>query len=292
MKNDVPGFFADKHIAIFGLGLMGGSLAMALRGKCRKLTGIDPDQAAVEAALLRGIVHRADTRAGDLLLDVDVIVLAAPVKTILTLLGELPAMSKNSAVVLDLGSTKEKICEAMQALPENFDPIGGHPMCGKETSGLENADPIIFQDAVFALVPLERTTIFARTCAEKLALLIGSHPLWMDAATHDCQVAATSHLPYLAANALAFCTPLNVGDMAASGFSSTTRLAVTSPKMMLDVIQTNRDAILNSLHQYQDHLAVLENLLSNNDFNSLYSLLVQGAANRNQIIQSNVGEIL
>ncbi|MEI8132372.1 MAG: prephenate dehydrogenase/arogenate dehydrogenase family protein [Leptolinea sp.] len=292
MTDDIPGFLSDKHVAIFGLGLMGGSLALALHGKCRILTGIDPDPEAVQAAIRRGIVDRADVQTGDLLIDADVIILAAPVNTILNLLADLPDLCPNAAMVLDFGSTKRNICEAMQSLPERFDPIGGHPMCGKETSGLENADPAIFIKAAFVLVALERSTPRVRHFAEELVRLIGSHPIWMDAITHDRQVAAISHLPFLAANALAYCTPVSNAPLAASGFASTTRLAVTSPIMIMDVLQTNQAAIVDSLHQYREHLAVLENLLSAGDFDALYALLLQGAENRNQIVQSNSGEIL
>jgi prephenate dehydrogenase len=104
-------------------------------------------------------------------------------------------------------------------------------------------------------------------------------------------VAATSHLPYLAANALAFCTPADSAAMAASGFASSTRLAITSPTMMMDVLQTNRDAILVSLGQFREHLAVVENLLTAGDFENLQTLLARGAENRNQIVRSNTGEI-
>jgi prephenate dehydrogenase len=290
MGDDGSGFFADKHVAIFGLGLMGGSLALSLQGKCRLLTGIDSDPATIQTAINRGIVDRGDIQPGVLLGNVDLIILAAPVKTILALLGNLPDFCQSKAVVMDLGSTKLKICEAMQKLPGRFDPIGGHPMCGKETSGLENADPSMFQDATFAFIPLERTTTFARQCAEELASQIGSQLLWLDATTHDQQVAATSHLPYLAANALAFCTPINTSSMAATGFSSTTRLAATSPTMMMDVLQTNREAILSSLHRYNKHLAAIEKLMTTGEFDALYTLLAQGSENRNKIVQT--GEIL
>lgn len=292
MPDEGPDFFADKHVTIFGLGLMGGSLALALKNKCRLLTGIDPNQEAVESALQRGVVDQADWQPGSLLADVDLVILAAPVNTILLLLSNLPALCPNRTVVLDIGSTKRKICDALQALPERFDPIGGHPMCGKETSGLDSADPRIFRGAAFALVPLKKTTSAARRMAEMLVDLIGSHPLWMDADTHDRQVAATSHLPYLVANALAFCTPVSAAPLAASGFASTTRLAVTSPVMMMDVLQTNCDAVLNSLQQYREHLMEMENLLSAGNFSDLLPVLAAGAENRTRIEMSHRGEIL
>jgi prephenate dehydrogenase len=292
MSDEGPGFFTDKHVAIFGLGLMGGSLAMALKGRCLTLTGIDPDPAAVESARQQAIVDQAAIQPGDLLADTDLIILATPVNTILVILASLPALCAHRAIVLDFGSTKRMICQSMRELPEQFDPIGGHPMCGKESAGLDNADPTLFHGANFALIPLERTTPSARQAAEELVNLIGSHPIWMDAETHDTQVAATSHLPYLAANALAYCTQASAAPMAASGFTSTTRLAVTPVSMMLDVLQTNRDAILTSLHQYCQHLAQLENLISTGDLPALQAVLAAGADNRKRIELSAKGEIL
>jgi prephenate dehydrogenase len=292
MGEDVPGFFIDRNIVIFGLGLMGGSLAMALKGKCRSVTGIDPDPVAVNFALDHGIVEKAALDPGDLVQGADIIILAAPVKTIIALLGKLPKLCDNHAVVIDFGSTKTAICEEMQKLPPRFDPIGGHPMCGKETSGLSNAEETLFKNAVFALVPMERTKSIARQTAESLVRLLDSIPVWLSPAEHDRQVAITSHLPYLAANALAFCTPLEAASMAASGFSSTSRLAVTPPEMMMDVLQTNRDAILPALHQYLSHLERLEGLLEANNFSAMAAILEEGSVNRTKILQSRTGKEL
>lgn len=292
MGDDIHGFFIDRNIVIFGLGLMGGSLAMALQGKCRSVNGIDPDPVAVHSALNRGIVSKASMDPGNLVQGADVIILAAPVKTILALLETLPELCDNPAIVIDFGSTKISICQEMEKLPARFDPIGGHPMCGKETAGLANADRSLFQNAAFALVPLDRTTLAARQTAESLALALGSKPVWLDAAEHDRQVAITSHLAYLAANALAFCTPIEAALMAASGFSSTSRLAVTPPEMMMDVLQTNRVAILPALHQYLCHLERLEGLLEASNFSAMADILEEGSANRTKILQSRTGNEL
>ena len=162
-------------------------------------------------------------------------------------------------------------------------------MCGKETSGLKNANPALFSGAAFVLVKLDRTSDNAVKTVEALVDLLGAHPIWLDAVTHDQQVAATSHLPYLAANTLAYNTPISAAPLAATGFASTTRLALTSPEMMMDVLQTNREAILDSLHQYCANLACVENLLSASDWNGLSSLLAAGADHRIQIDLSHRG---
>jgi prephenate dehydrogenase len=292
MPDDGPGFFTDKHVAIFGLGLMGGSLAMVLNGRCRVLTGIDPDPAVVRSALRRGIVLQAAVEPGRLLEDVDLIILAAPVNAILSILKNLTNFIRTKAVVLDFGSTKREICHTMRDLPDHLDPIGAHPMCGKETSGLEYADPVIFKGAAFAIVPLERTSENARETAGALADLLGSRPVWMDADSHDRFVAATSHLPYLVSNSLAFCTPVEAASLAASGFASATRLAVSSPDMMMDVLESNKDTIVEALRVYRDRLALIEELLIHDDFARLRSELEAGAENRRRIDFAKRGVVL
>ena len=130
----------DSKIAIIGLGLMGGSLALALKGKSAALYGIDSHPATLEHALTYQIVDEVDTKPAKLIPQADIIVLATPVPAIIELLNELPSLTQNPSIVLDLGSTKKDIVAAMSALPDWFDTIGGHPICGKEKLGLENAE--------------------------------------------------------------------------------------------------------------------------------------------------------
>jgi prephenate dehydrogenase len=286
MDNDEPGFFSTSRVAIVGLGLMGGSLAMALRGKCAALLGVDHDPRTVALARQRRVVDQASSEPAELLPQADVVILATPVNAIIQSLRALPEQHPGPAIVIDLGSTKAQIVAAMQELPERFDPLGGHPMCGKEVSGLENSDPRLFQGAAFAFIPLERTSPRARSVAEELARLLGAHPLWLDPHTHDRWVAATSHLPYLVSNALAYSTPAEAAPLAGTGFRSATRLAQTSPVMMLDVLMSNREAILAASGRFRAHLDLIDELLRRGDFEILLSFLKRGAERRNGMIQS------
>ena len=264
---------AESKIAIIGLGLMGGSLALGLRGKCAALYGVDPHPATLELALSQHIVDYADSDPAKLLPEVDLVILAAPVPAILTLLEKLPAFTSNPCIVMDLGSTKRLVVEAMANLPERFDPIGGHPICGKEKLSLANAERTLYYAAPFLLTPLDRTSPRAISAANQIIEALGAKGKTLNAVDHDRILASTSHLPFLISSALARTTPEDVTPFVGPGFKSTSRLAGTSSSMMLGVLQSNRENVLNALHGMQSQLAEIEAALSAGDFAKLESLL-------------------
>jgi prephenate dehydrogenase len=150
-------------------------------------------------------------------------------------------------------------------------------MCGKEKASLAYAEAGLYRDAPFALTPLERTTPRARSLAEQLVQAVGARPLWIDAETHDRWVAATSHLPYLLANTLAAVTPLEAGPLVGPGFRSTTRLAPASLTMMVDILATNRENILECVQRFRQTLDTIEHSLEAGDLESLRAQLAQGS---------------
>ncbi|HWQ83676.1 MAG TPA: prephenate dehydrogenase/arogenate dehydrogenase family protein [Anaerolineales bacterium] len=242
---------SEARIAILGLGLMGGSLAYDLAGKCAALVGVDPDLETQNLARASGCFQAVYARPTEIYSSVDVWILAAPVRAILTILAELPGWDSRSGIVLDIGSTKTQILAAMEELPVRFDPLGGHPMCGKETGSYASAGPGLFQGAAFAWCRLERTSPEAIQLATALTAAIGGIPRWLSAADHDRWTAATSHLPYLIASALAGTTPGDAAPLIGPGFQSTTRIAGSPPEMMLDVLLTNRQQILAAAARFQ-----------------------------------------
>lgn len=283
------GQLSGSRVAIVGLGLMGGSLAMALRGHCRELIGIDPDPETLALAGQKGVVDRLGDRPEGLLEAADVIVLAAPVRAILKILYQLPAWHPGEPVVLDLGSTKVEIVRAMGALPARFDPLGGHPMCGKERTSIKAADARLFREQLFAFIPLARTTGRARRLAGQLAAAVGARSIWIEAGAHDRWVAATSHLPYLLASALSASTPLECAPLVGPGFRSTSRVASTSPEVMLDALITNRSNLLEALGRYQTRLDNLEAWLETGDWPDLLQALNEGAASRAALLSAANG---
>lgn len=264
---------AESKVAIIGLGLMGGSLALGLREKCAALYGIDPHLPTLELALSQHIVDYADSDPAKLPPEVDLVILSAPVPAILTLLDKLPFFMPNPCIVMDLGSTKRMVVEAMAKLPERFDPIGGHPICGKEKLSLANAERTLYYGAPFLLTPLERTSSRALSAAHQIIEALGAKGKTLDAIAHDRILASTSHLPFLISSALARTTPEDVAPFVGPGFKSTSRLAGTSSSMMLGVLQSNRENVLSALHGMQSQLAEIEAALSAGDFAKLESLL-------------------
>ena len=139
---DEPGFeLKNANIVIIGLGLMGGSLAQSLKNSCSRLKGLDIDQSTLELARSKEYVHYAGSDPVDILADADLVILACPVSAIVDWINRLPHYIQHPCIVLDVGSTKRVIVAAMDALPKNFDPLGGHALCGKEKLSLNNAEP-------------------------------------------------------------------------------------------------------------------------------------------------------
>lgn len=279
-----PGFktrLSDCHLGIIGLGLMGGSLALGLKEACQSISGYDVDPDAIAQAVDRGIIHRSIDLRGD---HVDLLILAAPVSAILDWLDRVPAIFSGEFHLLDLGSTKTHIVARMQALPDRISPLGGHPMCGKETSGLGAADENLYHGCLFALMPLERTRVSTLNLAQEMITTLQARSLILDPQDHDRAVAAISHLPYLLASTL-MDTVMHLDDeiawmLAASGFRDTTRLAASDVTMLLDILKSNRAEVLTALAGAQSSLQETTGLIEHEDWETLRAKLEAVRAKR------------
>ena len=267
----------DKSICIVGLGLMGGSLAKALKDHTRKLIAVDRHAATRQMALSEGTVDIVTSDLEYGLEGADLVVLATPVHNILQILQDLPRFRPDGCLVTDLGSTKKEICSAMSALPDSFSAIGGHPMCGKETAGYGAADADLFRGQTFVLTRTARTNKKIEDLTLSLIEHIEAKPMFLPPLEHDQLVAAASHLPYLiSANLMHHAAKIKderIWPVSASGFRDTTRLAGSDPRMMLDILLTNQEAVLSQLAQYKTSLEVLYHLLNDNDEGALASWL-------------------
>ena len=271
-ENTLP----DCTIAIAGLGLMGGSLGLALRGKVRRVIGIARRAQTVEQALRIGAIDAGYVMLAEAAPQADIIVLATPVSVILRQIDELGRLAgqgllRDGVVVTDMGSTKAQICDALARLPTSVQPVGAHPMCGKETSGLDVAESTLYSGAPFILCPLPRTAPRAVTLVTEMAQTIAACPLELDPQRHDRLAAAISHAPYLASVAV-FAAAGELADidpvtwrLAAGGFRSTTRLAGSDPLMMADILHSNRTAVIEHIDRLREQLDLLASLVAGDD---------------------------
>ena len=260
----------DCRVAVVGLGLMGASLCMDLTrgGLCREVRGIARRTDTVLDAFFSGAVDLATNDLHTGVLGADIVVLATPVRTILSMLAEIGPLLWPGCLVIDMGSTKAQICAAMERLPNGIQPIGGHPMTGKETAGFEAAEPGLYRGAPWVLTPLARTSQATVDLAYELVEAVGASPYVLTPDRHDRLVAAISHLPYLAAGALVHAVsdvgsqdPL-VWELAAGGFRDTSRVAASDTRMFLDILMTNQSAVLGQLDAMLHHLHSIRSALA------------------------------
>lgn len=265
------------RVTIVGCGLIGGSLALALRPHLQHLTLVDNNPANLVAAAPLADFTTDDFARG--VQEADLVILATPVRVILSLLEQLPRMRPQGCFVLDVGSTKQVICAALEQLPPVFQAIGGHPMCGKTQTGFAAASPDLYHGRTFVLCPTARTTPAVTTIAQQLITWVEARPITLTPTEHDAIVATTSHLPYLvAANLMAVVATAaaqqeHLYSVSAAGLFDTTRLAASDPAMMLDILLTNRTAVLERLDETLAGLHEVKQWLSEGNAAALWQWL-------------------
>jgi prephenate dehydrogenase len=275
----------DSKIAIIGLGLMGGSLALALKGKCAALFGIDSHPATLKLALDQQIVDQAEADPVKLLPQADLIILATPVPAIISFIERLPSLTKNPCIIVDLGSTKKDIVHTMSTMPERFDVLGGHPICGKEKLGLENADRNLYQDAPFVVTSLKRTSPRAKNAVTQIISALGAYWIEMDADEHDRALAFTSHLPFLLSSSLALSTAVEFSSLIGPGFRSTSRLAGTPSHIMMGILKSNRNNVLKAIQNFCQSLSEIELALQSENYTQLELMLNQSRIAYQKVVE-------
>lgn len=270
---------------------MGGSLGLALkqRAVCREVTGLVRREEAARQAVTLGVADRATTDSSRALSEADVVIFATPVRTVLKQLPQFAPYFERGTIVTDMGSTKQQIVRAMNELPDDIQPVGSHPMCGKETSGMAAADVDLFEGAPWMITPLDRTAPEAIATVQALAEAVGSKPRMIDAIRHDELVATISHLPYAIATTLVATAQRvaqkdnTVWEVAASGFRDTSRVAASNVDMWLDILLTNKAAIGHVLKLAREHLEELAVALAQEDEATLRATLESAAQQRRKM---------
>ena len=259
-----------KTISIVGLGLIGGSIALAVRERwpAARIAGVDR-KGVLAHALGGGAIDRAADSAADVVADAELIILAAPVRQNLKLLAEIAQRLPATAVVTDVGSTKRSIVDAASALSCAHAFVGGHPIGGAEQGGFGFARPDLFRHRPWIFTPVSTTPAATLERLFAFARGVGAQPSSMDASEHDRVMAFLSHLPQLAASALMDVIGSSAGDSAlryaGRGLVDTTRLASSPPDTWRDICATNHEAVGEALDVLIDRLSDLRADLRSGD---------------------------
>ena len=288
-------------VAIVGVGLIGGSIGIdLLRGRlAREVVGIGRRAARLRAARRVGAVTRTTLDLARGVARADLIVVCTPVGRIVEDVLAASAACPQGTLITDVGSTKFEIVNALEKkLPPMVWFVGSHPLAGGEQAGAAAAVRGLFRDRVVVVTPTATATsihtagiesfdsraIQADTKAiSSFWKSLGARVVCMSAEEHDCKVAASSHLPHLAASALAAATPRDCLPLAAGGFADTTRVAAGDPSLWRQILLSNRGNVLAALTRYEDVLAALRRALEANDTVEMERILTEAKRNRDAL---------
>ena len=262
-----------EKIAALGLGLIGGSLGLALQqaGIAKHIAGYDSNPDATYQALARGAITDICNTAEKAVQQADMVILATPILAMPELLKRIAPVLKPGVLVTDTASTKTQILTwAKTLLPANVVFVGGHPMAGREHSGIEAAEVGLFEGCAYCLIPGMQTSSEAVAQLSEIVLRLGAHPLVIDAERHDRLVAGISHLPFVLSSALVQCLGKEedwneMTTLAAGGFRDMSRLAAGSSTMYRDICATNKEEILNWLDAMALQLDSIRSLIARDD---------------------------
>ncbi len=282
-----------ERLAILGVGLMGGSLARALR-KAHAVTtviGFDRDERALRRAVELGVIDTYGMVLGEAVDGADLIVLATPLATAGAVFAGMRDSLGESAVITDVGSAKAVVVEAARAqlgtAVKRFVP--GHPIAGRERSGVEASVADLYTDHRVILTPVAETDADALEMIIRLWQTAGADVVKLEVEQHDTLLAATSHLPHMLAYALVDCLAAmdereRIFQFAAGGFSDFTRIASSDPVMWHDICFANRQALLAAIEQFDHHLNTLREAISQGDSDTLLHIFTAAKSARDHFI--------
>ncbi|GAB2608613.1 prephenate dehydrogenase [Belliella aquatica] len=265
-----------KKIHIIGLGLLGGSFALALKQAKPdiKFTGFDANPKNQEDAQILGIIDEAKEEPDA---DTDVIILATPANTLSGLLIKYLDQVGPNTLIIDFGSTKENLCKAVTEHPKRAQYLAGHPIAGTEYSGPKAAKADLLDKKVFIICEMELTDVHLKGMAYDILEALNMKLRFMDAEEHDRHLAFVSHLSHVSSFMLGKTVldkmedEKNIFDMAGSGFASTVRLAKSSPAMWAPIMEENKKNMLEALSLYISNLSKFRDKIIAEDYESLAS---------------------
>lgn len=280
------------RIAIIGLGLMGGSLGLALKknGAPYVITGSSRSPQNRQLALQRGAVDRAFERPFDAARDASLVIVCTPVLSIPAMVESVRPALRPDAIITDVGSTKAWLMDEVPKVLKDSGAIfiGSHPICGGEQTGMDAARDDLYEGAMVVGTPPKNCDEDAMEIISNLWKFVGANFQTLEAEEHDRIVARTSHLPHLAATLLSTTVGRSdtgkLADFCGSGFRDTSRVAAGDAGMWHDILKTNREAVREELVAYRVQLERLIGLLDHRDFNGIHRVLVEGKTARDALL--------
>ncbi len=266
----VPNLY--RRVAIVGVGLIGGSIGLALRqrGLAGEVVGIGRRESSLQKGLDCGVVDRVTTDLAAGVAEADWVVVSTPVGLIVDHVRQVAGACPTDALITDAGSVKGAIC--LELAPVGHF-VGSHPLAGDHRSGPANARADLFVDKKVVITPTEATPADAVERATQFWESLGATTLRLSPAEHDRALAATSHLPHLIASALASATPEGWLELTASGWGDTTRIAAADPKLWQQIFTENKSSLLESLDRFLQQLAQMRTALEANQHETLQTYL-------------------
>jgi len=278
-----------KSVAVIGVGLLGGSFALALRraGAATSIVGFDRDREALARAAALGVIDTVAESASEAAAGAELVLVAVPVRSVAAVLRDVAQSLAADAVVTDVGSTKaEVVATARSELRERFARfVPGHPIAGAEASGVEAAQPELFRGARIVLTPVAETAADAVERVSAAWEAVGGRIAILAPEAHDRIFAAVSHLPHVLSFALVseLAGRANAAELmgfAAGGYRDFTRIAASSPEMWRDIALQNRAALLDELDRYAARLAVFRALIDQGEGAGLERLMTEARSAR------------
>lgn len=282
-----------RRITIIGLGLIGGSIGLRLKQAdlpALEIVGQDRERSAERTAEKMGAIDRAEHDPKKAVQGANLVIISTPITALREVFNEIGANLAEGAVVTDTASTKGEVMRwAAAILPETVSFVGGHPMAGKETQGIDHADAALFEGRAYCVCPTVNSSQNAIKSVMGLAELLGAEPMFIDADEHDVYAAAISHLPLITATAMFSLMRQSpswedLGQLASSGFRDMTRLASGEPAMSQAIWSTNREPLIHWIDRLTDELNRLRDMLKDSQDEDLFAMFATAKLQRDEFL--------
>jgi prephenate dehydrogenase len=280
-------------IAVLGVGLIGGSIGLAAKRRLgAEVSGFDPNSEHLDRAVEIGALDRASDSITAAVAEAELVFCAAPVGALPALVAEALAAVDGDAAVTDVGSTKRELAASVERASGSERFIGGHPLAGAETSGVENARPDLFEGARWYLTPTERTSGVHYDRLQRAVADLGARPQAIDVEAHDRMLATISHLPHVLANVLVQEAAATLGDQSerlpevGPSFRDTTRVAGANPAIWADIFATNGEAVAAEVEAVASRLSAAAELIRSGDPQAVGDWQQAARDDRNRLLES------